>query len=109
MQGGQKNLTAQDSEIDGYESATPGRENEKEETKDDESSSILSRISGIFSFSKSEDDNKWQEFPWEKIIIKTDVIKKWSKVDTKYINQLHANFDTESGKFTNMDVSITPR
>ena len=44
MQGGQKNLTAQDSEIDGYESATPGRENEKEETKDDESSSILSRI-----------------------------------------------------------------
>jgi hypothetical protein len=26
---------------------------------------------------------EWQEFPWEQIIIKSDIIKKWSKVNTK--------------------------
>ena len=100
MQGGQKNLIEQDSELDDFINDTPGRDHETEENKDE--STIFSRISSVFSFPKSEEENKWKEFPWEQIIIKTDVIKKWSKVDTKYINQLHANFDTETGKFTNI-------
>lgn len=35
-------------------------------------------------------------------MVKTDVINKWSKVDMKYINQLHTNFDIETGKFSNV-------
>ena len=35
-------------------------------------------------------------------MIETNVIKKWNAVDMKYVNTLHANFDTETGKFTNI-------
>jgi hypothetical protein len=47
---------------------------------------------------------EWQEFPWEQIIIKTDIIKKWSKVDVKYVNLLHANYDLETQTFINLQV-----
>ena len=80
---------------------TPGQRSEdEEESKGDESPSWMKRISQIFV--KSEEENKWKEFPWEDIMIKTDVIKKWSKVDMKYINHLHTNFDIETGKFSNL-------
>jgi len=42
----------------------------------------------MFTRSKKEEDKavKWEEFPWENIFIKTDIIKKWSVVDMKKIN-----------------------
>lgn len=46
---------------------------------------------------------KWQELPWEDLIIKTNIITKWKDVDVKHINYLHANFNTESGKFENIE------
>lgn len=52
---------------------------------------------------------EWQEFPWERYLIKEDIIKKWKQVDMKYIHHLHANFDLEQAKFVNVelpDVSI---
>ena len=101
MQGGQKNLIEQDSELDDIMSTPAHRSEEnEEESKEDESESWMKRISQIFK--PSEEENKWKEFPWEDIMVKTNVIKKWSKVDMKYINQLHTNFDTETGKFTNV-------
>lgn len=45
----------------------------------------------------------WQEFPWEQVIVKTDIILKWKKVDMKKINRLHANFDLDTGKFVNIE------
>lgn len=54
----------------------------------------------MFGVTKSkESDKEWKEFPWEEIIVKNDIKKKWN-VDMREIYHLHANFDTETGKFT---------
>ena len=90
----------------------------KEESKENEDPNntapedppgFLERITSFFSFgsNKNEEDkndelDKWEEFPWEDIMIKTDVIKKWDKVDMRYIQYLHANFDIETAKFPNL-------
>jgi len=29
---------------------------------------------------------EWQEFPWEKIMVEQDIIKKWKAVDMKTVN-----------------------
>jgi hypothetical protein len=44
MQGGQKNLVEQDSELEDFMS-TPGHRSEEEESKEDESQSWIKRIS----------------------------------------------------------------
>lgn len=38
---------------------------------------------------------EWEEFPWERYLIKEDIIKKWKQVDMKLINNLHSNFDVD--------------
>ena len=90
----------------------------KEESKENEDPNnttpedppgFLQRITNFFNFGsnkneedKNEDGDKWEEFPWEDIMIKTDVIKKWDQVDMRYIQYLHANFDIETAKFPNL-------
>ena len=67
------------------------------ESKDQPSrtSQFLKNISSIFTFKKDEsqaqskEEAKWEEFPWEQIFIKTDIIKKWNKVDMKKIMEIH--------------------
>ena len=70
---------------------------------------FLQRITSFFNFGgsknegdKDEDGEQWVEFPWEDIMVNTNVIKKWQKVDMRYIQYLHANFDTETAKFPNL-------
>lgn len=46
----------------------------------------------------------WAEFPWERYLVKEDIIKQWKQVDVKYINHLHANFDLEQAKFVNVEL-----
>jgi len=29
---------------------------------------------------------EWEEFPWEKIMVEQDIIKKWKAVDMKKVN-----------------------
>ena len=67
--------------------------------------SLFSNIANFFKKSKDEGEREpvWQEFPWEQVIVKTDIIQKWKKVDMKKINRLHANFDLDTGKFINID------
>ena len=65
---------------------------------------LLSRVSKYLKFGKQDEPEKWQEFPWEQIMIKTNVIKKWEAVDMKQIYNMHANFDIESGRFLNMNI-----
>lgn len=57
-------------------------------------------------FKRKDEIEGWQEFPWETAIIKTDVLKKWSKVDMKLVLKCHAHFDPESGKFGIMQDTI---
>ena len=64
-----------------------------------EESTFLSKLTGLFGTKKETAPPVWKEFPWEDIIIKTDVIKKWSKVDVRKIQELHTNFDPETAKF----------
>ena len=45
---------------------------------------------------------EWEEFPWEKYLVKEDIIYKWRQVDMKVINNLHCNFDAEQGKFVDI-------
>ena len=49
-----------------------------------------------------ETPGDWEEFPWEKYLIKEDIIKKWKQVDMKIINNLHSNFDVDQGEFVNV-------
>ena len=67
--------------------------------------SLFSNIANFFKKSKDDGANEpvWQEFPWEQVIVKTDIILKWKKVDMKKINRLHANFDLDTGKFINIE------
>ena len=54
--------------------------------------SFFKNISSIFTFGKDankEAENEWVEFPWESIFIKTDIIKKWRKVNMKKIREIH--------------------
>ena len=44
----------------------------------------------------------WEEFPWERYLVKEDIIYKWRSVDMKVINNLHCNFDAEQGKFVDV-------
>jgi hypothetical protein len=44
----------------------------------------------------------WSEFPWERYLLKEDIISKWRSVDMKHINKLHRHFDAEQGKFVNI-------
>jgi hypothetical protein len=37
----------------------------------------------------------WEEFPWERYLVKEDIIKKWKQVDMRVINNLHSNFDVD--------------
>ena len=37
-------------------------------------------------------------------MVEEDIIKKWIKVDMKVINNLHANFDPDTGEFTNVQL-----
>ena len=46
----------------------------------------------------------WEEFPWKKYLVEEDIIKKWSKVDMKVINNLHSHFDPDTGEF--MDIQL---
>jgi len=46
----------------------------------------------------------WEEFPWKKYLVEEDIIKKWHKVDMKVINNLHSNFDPDTGEFTNVQL-----
>ena len=50
------------------------------------------------------EDMQWAEFPWERYLIKQDIIKEWKQVDMKYIHHLHANFDLETAKFVNVEL-----
>lgn len=67
--------------------------------------SLFSNIANFFKKSKDEGEREpvWQEFPWEQVIVKTDIIQKWKKVDMKKIHRLHANFDLDTGKFVNIE------
>lgn len=67
--------------------------------------SLFSNIANFFKKNKEDSDNEpiWQEFPWEQVIVKTDIIQKWKKVDMKKIHRLHANFDLDTGKFVNIE------
>lgn len=47
---------------------------------------------------------EWAEFPWERYLVKQDIIKQWKQVDMKYIYHLHANFDLEQAKFVNVEL-----
>ena len=83
----------------GKEESTNG--DETKASKNNETDvNIFVKFGKLFKFG-NEDKSKyrWKEFPWEETIIKNDVIKKWDCVDMKVVNQLHANFDTELGKF----------
>ena len=103
LQGEQQNLVNQDSEMVDILGSVLHTNNDSTIVEEEKKESLVARISSIFTFTqKEEQQDIWQEFPWEKIMIETDIIKKWSAVDMKYVNQLHANFDTESGKFTNI-------
>jgi len=35
---------------------------------------------------KEEKVEEWEEFPWEKIMVEQDIIKKWKAVDMKKVN-----------------------
>ena len=67
--------------------------------------SLFSNIANFFKKSKDDGEHEpvWQEFPWEQVIVKTDIIQKWKKVDMKKIHRLHANFDLDTGKFVNIE------
>lgn len=74
-------------------------------TSSQQNTSLFSNIANFFRKPKdeSEKDGAWQEFPWEQVIVKTDIIAKWKKVDMKKIHKLHANFDLDTAKFINLD------
>jgi hypothetical protein len=42
---------------------------------------------------------EWNEFPWERLLVKENIISRWQSVDMKHINLLHRNFDVEKGEF----------
>ena len=61
---------------------------------DSQASSFFANIRNLFTFKNSNkpvepEPAKWEEFPWENIIVKTDIIKKWADVDMKKIRDLH--------------------
>jgi len=35
---------------------------------------------------KDKNIEEWEEFPWEKIMVEQDIIKKWKDVDMKTVN-----------------------
>ena len=52
--------------------------------------SLFSNIANFFKKSKDDGGSEpvWQEFPWEQVIVKTDVILKWKKVDMKKVKKV---------------------
>ena len=53
---------------------------------------IVGKFANMFRF-KSDSNPKeskvveeWEEFPWEKIMVDQDIIKKWKAVDMKTVN-----------------------
>jgi hypothetical protein len=61
-------------------------------------------VQDLLSFqSKRSDSKEWQEFPWEQIMVKTNVIKKWHMVDMQAIRDLHNNFNIDTAKFHNLE------
>ena len=43
----------------------------------------------FISDSTPKDNNKieeWEEFPWQRIMVEQDIIKKWKNVDMKTVN-----------------------
>ena len=109
MQGQQKNRNKYtDHEMeDILGSIVSGQEEGENHTSSNQTqqTSLFSNIANFFKKSKDEADREpvWQEFPWEQVIVKTDIIQKWKKVDIKKINRLHANFDLDTAKFVNID------
>lgn len=51
---------------------------------------FFGKLSNVFGFGRSDQATtsqiKWQELPWEDLIVKTNVITKWKDVDMKHIN-----------------------
>lgn len=86
-------------------SIVSGQEEEGQNANHVSQTSLFSNIANFFKKSKDDGEREpvWQEFPWEQVIVKTDIIQKWKKVDMKKINRLHANFDLDTGKFVNIE------
>lgn len=72
---------------------------------DTTSSSMVGQFFGnLFGFNRNHKKNEeeWQEFPWEKYLIKEDIIAKWKQVDVNEINVLLRHFDPDKKEFINI-------
>jgi hypothetical protein len=110
MQGSQKNRNKYtDHEMEdilgSIVSATEEAGTDGDANNQQSQTSLFSNIANFFKKTKDEGGSEpvWQEFPWEQVIVKTDIILKWKKVDMKKIHKLHANFDLDTGKFINIE------
>ena len=57
-------------------------EAEQIEEEEKEQVGIVDRLSSLFTFGNKTDE-EWKEFPWEDIIVKQDIRKKWPNVDMR--------------------------
>jgi len=54
--------------------------------------SLVDKFANMFRFKsdagapKDKNIEEWEEFPWEKIMVEQDIIKKWKDVDMKTVN-----------------------
>jgi hypothetical protein len=114
LQGEQKNLVNNDEEMVEILGSMVNQDSEQSENDGSQNNgslmqgglfSKLSSVFGIGNKSAVTFPPSWTEFPWDDILVKTDVIKKWKAVDMKHVNLLLTGFDPESAKFTNLEES----
>lgn len=69
---------------------------------------VLGGIGGLLGYKNNQkrEDNItiFKEFPWERYLIKEDIIKKWRKVDMNEVAHLLRNYDIEKSQFTGVDL-----
>ena len=93
LQGEQKNLIDNDSQMESILGSVVNHSELSEDLTQRQASSnqgFFNKLSNVLGFGRwdtnRENQIKWQELPWEDIIVKTNVITKWKDVDMKQIN-----------------------
>ena len=95
----------QDSDNDSME----GTKKKEEETPGGPTPGFFGNIGTLLGLTNSETPGepfKWKEFPWERYMVKEDIINKWKKVDVGEINNLLRNFDAETKEFVNVELEL---
>ena len=65
---------------------------------------VLGGFGGILGYKNKAKGPAFNEFPWEKYLIKEDIIRKWKRVDMAEVNLLLRSYDVEKSEFTNIEL-----